>query len=153
MTLKADPSIGPIVTDSAFADANTVVGESATKYTNLPPWFTPGIVLMGRLFLGLDISQVTPSKVVASHPERAFLFIQCTDDTTVPLHHGLDLKAASRNPRTELWVVPGCEHVKAFATHPDEWAQHVLTFLGRELGGEKPVTAPAGILATPRRGG
>jgi fermentation-respiration switch protein FrsA (DUF1100 family) len=153
MTLKADPSIGPIVTDSAFADANTVVGESATKYTNLPPWFTPGIVLMGRLFLGLDISQVTPSKVVAAHPERAFLFIQCTDDTTVPLHHGLDLKAASRNPRTELWVVPGCEHVKAFATHPDEWAQHVFTFLDRELGQEKPVTAPAGILATPRRGG
>ncbi|HEY8785958.1 MAG TPA: alpha/beta hydrolase, partial [Candidatus Limnocylindria bacterium] len=153
MAVKADPSIGPVVTDSAFADANTVVGESATKYTNLPSWFTPGIVLMSRLFLGLDISQVTPSKVVAAHPERAFLFIQCTDDTTVPLHHGLDLKAASRNPRTELWVVPGCEHVKAFATHPDEWAQHVLDFLGRELGGEKPVTVPAGILATPRRGG
>ena len=153
MTLKADPSIGPIVTDSAFADANTVVAESATKYTNLPPWFTPGIVLMARLFLGLDISQITPAKVVAAHPEHAFLFIQCTDDTTVPLHHGLDLKAASRNPRTELWVVPGSEHVTAFATHPDEWAQHVLTFLGRELGNEKPVTVPAGILATPRRGG
>jgi fermentation-respiration switch protein FrsA (DUF1100 family) len=153
MTVKADPSIGPVVTDSAFADANTVVTESATKYTNLPPWFTPGIVLMSRLFLGLDISQVTPSKVVATYPERAFLFIQCTDDTTVPLHHGLDLKAASGNPRTELWVVPGCEHVKAYATHPDEWAQHVLDFLGRELGTDKPVTAPAGILATPRRGG
>jgi fermentation-respiration switch protein FrsA (DUF1100 family) len=153
MTVKADPSIGPVVTDSAFADANTVVSESATKYTNLPSWFTPGIVLMSRLFLGLDIAQVTPAKVVAAHPERAFLFIQCTDDTTVLLHHGLDLKAASKNPRTELWVVPGCEHVKAYATHPDEWAQHVLTFLEREFGTEKPVTAPAGILATPRRGG
>jgi uncharacterized protein len=153
MTVKADPSIGPVVTDSAFADGNTVVSESATKYTNLPSWFTPGIVLMSRLFLGLDIAQVTPAKVVAAHPERAFLFIQCTDDTTVLLHHGLDLKAASKNPRTELWVVPGCEHVKAYATHPDEWAQRVLTFLERELGTEKPVTAPAGILATPRRGG
>jgi fermentation-respiration switch protein FrsA (DUF1100 family) len=153
MTVKADPSIGPVVTDSAFADANTVVSESATKYTNLPPWFTPGIVLMSRLFLGLDISQVTPSKVVATYSERAFLFIQCTDDTTVPLHHGLDLKAASRNPRTELWVVPGCEHVKAFATHPDEWAQHVLGFLERELGADKPSSVPAGILAASRRGG
>ena len=153
MTVKADPSIGPVVTDSAFADANTVVSESATKYTNLPAWFTPGIVLMSRLFLGLDISQVTPSKVVAAYPERAFLFIQCTDDTTVPLHHGLDLKAASRNPRTELWVVPGCEHVKAFATHPDEWAQHVLNFLERELGTDKPSSVPAGILAATRRGG
>src|SRR5204862_927575 len=88
MTVKADPTIGPVLTDSAFADGNTVVSESATKYTNLPSWFTPGIVLMARLFLGLDISKVTPSKVVAAHPERPFLFIECTDDTTVPLHHG-----------------------------------------------------------------
>jgi uncharacterized protein len=153
MTVNADPFIGPVVTDSAFADANTVVSESATKYTNLPSWFTPGIVLMSRLFLGLDISQVTPSKVVAAHPERPFLFIQCSDDTTVPLHHGLDLKSASANPRTELWIVPGCEHVKAFATHPDEWAQHVLGFIGRELGVDKPVSVPAGILASARRGG
>src|SRR5438552_632097 len=108
---------------------------------------------MSRLCLGLDLAKVTPSKVVAAHPERPFLFIQCTDDTTVPLHHGLDLKAASTNPRTELWVVPGCEHVMAYATHPDEWAQRVLAFLGRELGGEKPVLVPAGILAAPRRGG
>jgi len=153
MTVQADPTIGPVVTDSAFADGNTVVSESATKYTNLPAWFTPGIVVMARLFLGLDISKVTPSKVVAAHPERPFLFIQCTDDTTVPLHHGLDLKAASANPGTELWIVPGCEHVMAFATHPAEWAQHVLTFLGRELGADKPVFVPAGILATSRRGG
>ncbi len=153
MTVQADPTIGPVVTDSAFADGNTVVSESATKYTNLPSWFTPGIVLMARLFLGLDISKVTPSKVVAAHPERPFLFIQCTADTTVPLHHGFDLKAASANPGSELWIVPGCEHVMAFATHPDEWAQHVLTFLDRELGTDKPVVAPAGILATSRRGG
>lgn len=153
MTVQADPSIGPVVTDSAFADGDKVVSESATKYTNLPSWFTPGIVLMSRLFLDLDISKVTPAKVVAAHPERAFLFIQCADDTTVLLHHGLDLKAASANPNTELWVVPGCEHVRAFATHPDEWAQRVLGFLDRELGGAKPSTSPAGILATTRRGG
>ena len=153
MTVQADPTIGPVVTDSAFADGNTVVSESATKYTNLPAWFTPGIVLMSRLFLGLDVSQVTPAKVVAAHPERAFLFIQCTDDTTVRLHHGLDLKAASANPRTELWIVPGCEHVLAYATHPDEWAQHVLSFLERELGTDKPVVVPAGILARSPRGG
>jgi len=139
MTVKADPSIGPVVTDSALADADKIVGESATKYTNLPSWFTPGIVLMSRLFLGLDISHVTPSRVVAAHPERPFLFIQCTEDTTVPPHHGLDLKEASSNPRTELWIVPGCEHV--------------LDLLGRELGGGRPSAVPAGILATPRRGG
>jgi fermentation-respiration switch protein FrsA (DUF1100 family) len=153
MTVKADPSIGPVVTDSAFAEGETVVSEAATQYTNLPAWFNPGMVLMARVFLGLDLSQVSPARVVASQPGRAFLFIHCADDQGVLVHHAYDLKAASANPRTELWIVPGCGHVKAFATHPDEWAQHVLTFLGRELGGEKPTSVPAGILATPRRGG
>jgi fermentation-respiration switch protein FrsA (DUF1100 family) len=153
MTVQADPTIGPVVTDSAFADGDRVVSESASKYTNLPSWFTPGIVIMSRLFLGLDISLVTPARVVAAHPERPFLFIHCTDDTTVLLHHGMDLKAASANSRTELWVVPNCEHVKAFATHPGEWAQHVLGFLSRELGPEKPAAGAAGILAAIRPGG
>ena len=153
MTVKADPSIGPVVTDSAFADGNAVVSESASKYTNLPSWFTPGIVLMSRIFLGLDIGQVTPAKVVAAHPERAFLFIQCVDDQTVLLHHGLDLRAASTNPRSELWLVPGCDHVQAFATRPAEWEQRVTAFLARELGPEKPVARAAGILAALRRGG
>jgi hypothetical protein len=99
-------AIGPVVTDSAFADADRVVSESATKYTDLPSWFTPGIVLMSRVFLGLDISQVNPARVVAA-----------------------------------------CERVMAFATHRDEWAQHVLGFLESELGSGRPGRGPAGILA------
>src|SRR5256886_2582084 len=121
MTVQADPTIGPVVTDSAFADGNTVVSESATKYTNLPAWFTPGIVLMSRIFLGLDIGQVTPAKVVAGHSERAFLFIQCVEDQTVLMHHGLDLRAASTNPRSELWLGPACDHAPALAAPPGEW--------------------------------
>jgi fermentation-respiration switch protein FrsA (DUF1100 family) len=144
MTVQADPMIGPVVTDSAFADGDTVVSESATKYTNLPGWFTPGIVLTARLGLGLDLAAVVPARVVAAHPERAFLFIQCTADDTVRVHHGLDLKAASANPLTELWLVEGCDHVQAYSTHPAEWERHVMAFLDRELG---PAPAP---LSSPR---
>jgi len=133
MTVKADPSIGPVITDSAFADGETVVGEVAPNYTGLPGWFTPGIVLMARLFFDLDLSVIKPAEVVRDHPERAWLFIQCENDTTVYRHHGVELKAASANPGTDLWLVPDCEHVKAFDTHTVEWQQRVLAFLGREI--------------------
>jgi len=133
MTVKADPTIGPVITDSAFADGSTVVGEVAPNYTGLPGWFTPGIVLMSRVFFDLDISVIKPADVVRDHPERAWLFIQCENDTTVYRHHGVELKAASANPQTELWLVPGCEHVKAFDTHTVEWEQRVLAFLTREI--------------------
>ena len=133
MTVKADPTIGPVITDSAFADGITVVSEVGPNYTGLPGWFTPGIVLMSRVFFDLDLSLIKPAEVVRDHPERAWLFIQCENDTTVYRHHGVELKAASANPGTELWLVPGCEHVKAFDTHTAEWEQRVLAFLGREI--------------------
>jgi pimeloyl-ACP methyl ester carboxylesterase len=133
MTVKADPTIGPVITDSAFADGLIVVSEVAPNYTGLPGWFTPGIVLASRVFFGLDLSVIKPAEVVRDHPERAWLFIQCENDQTVFRHHGVELKAASANPQTELWLVPGCDHVKAFDTHTVEWEQHVLAFLTREI--------------------
>jgi fermentation-respiration switch protein FrsA (DUF1100 family) len=133
MTVKADPTIGPVITDSAFADGVTVVSEVGPNYTGLPGWFTPGVVLMSRVFFDLDLFVIKPAEVVRDHPERAWLFIQCENDTTVYRHHGVELKAASANPGTELWLVPGCEHVKAFDTHTVEWEQRVLAFLSREI--------------------
>lgn len=133
MTVGADPSIGPVVTDSAYASAAVVVNEVGPDYSGLPAFFTPGLVLMSRLVYGLDIGSVVPVDVVRAHAERAFFFIQCADDHTVALHHGLDLAAASANPDTQLWVVKDCGHVKAFVTHPEEWATRVLAFLDRQL--------------------
>jgi fermentation-respiration switch protein FrsA (DUF1100 family) len=133
MTVGLDPTIGPVVTDSAYADGYTVVSEVGQNYTGLPSWFTPGIVLAGRIFFGLDVASVRPAEVVRAHPERAWLFIQCDADKTVYPHHGTDLKAASANPDTELWMVHGCDHVRAFTDDPVAWQQHVLAFLDREL--------------------
>jgi len=133
MTVKVDPTIGPVIADSAFADGITVVDEVGQNYTGLPSWFTPGIVFMARVFLDLDLSVIKPVEVVREHPERAWLFIQCEDDMTVYKHHGVELRAASANPQTELWLVPGCDHVKAFDTQTVEWQRHVLAFLGREI--------------------
>ena len=133
MTVALDPTIGPVVTDSAYADGLTVVSEVGTNYTGLPSWFTPGIVFASRVFFGLDVNVVRPADVVRAHPERAWLFIQCDDDQTVFAHHGRDLKAASTNPDTVLWMASGCDHVQAFTVHPVEWADHVFAFLDRAL--------------------
>ncbi|HET7699763.1 MAG TPA: alpha/beta hydrolase [Candidatus Limnocylindria bacterium] len=133
MTVGLDPTIGPVVTDSAYADGYTVVSEVGTNYTGLPSWFTPGIVLASRVFFGLDVASVRPAEVVRRDPRRAWLFIQCADDQTVFAHHGTDLRAASANPETELWMAPGCDHVKAFTEHPAEWQRRVFAFLDREL--------------------
>ena len=135
MTVGRDPSIGPVVTDSAYASASKVVDEVGPLYSGLPALFTPGLVLMSRIVYGLDIDSVVPVDVVRAHPERAFFFIQCVDDGTVAMHHGLDLKAASANADTQLWLVNDCGHVKAFVTHPQQWTDRVVGFLDRQIAG------------------
>jgi uncharacterized protein len=133
MTVGRDPSIGPVVTDSAYASAPVVVDEVGPQYSGLPAFFTPGLVLMSRIVYDIDIGSVVPTDVVRAHPERAFFFIQCVDDHTVAMHHGVDLKAASANPDTQLWLVKDCGHVKAFITHPQEWTDRVLAFLDKHI--------------------
>jgi fermentation-respiration switch protein FrsA (DUF1100 family) len=134
MALPLVPDVGPMVLDSVYTSATTVVDEVAPSVSGLPSWFTPGMVLMARIFFSLDLDAVVPVQQVRAHPERAFLFIECDRDTTVAPHHALEMKAASANPGTELWMASGCGHVKAMSTHPAEWEARVVTFLEAQLG-------------------
>jgi fermentation-respiration switch protein FrsA (DUF1100 family) len=134
LSLEYVPDVGPIVADSSYTDANTVISEDGPQVSGLPGFFTPGMELAAQLFFGLDVNAVRPIAQVRVHPHRAFLFIQCLNDTTVRPHHGRELKAASADPQTELWLVPGCEHVKAYTTHPQEWLTRVRAFVDGQLG-------------------
>ncbi len=134
LALDQVPDVGPMVLDSVYTSATTVINEIAPAISGLPSWFTPGMVLMARAFFGLDVDVVDTIREVRERPERAFLFIQCDNDQTVAPHHGSEMKAASANPATQLWSVSGCGHAKAFRTRPAEWEARVTSFLEGQLG-------------------
>lgn len=134
MALARVPDVGPMVLDSVYADAVRLVDEVGPAYSGLPSWFTPGMVLMAKLFFALDLGVVRPIDQVRAHPERAFMFIHCTEDATVALHHGIEMKGASANPATQLWVAGDCGHAKASTRYPAEWSARVTAFLEEQLG-------------------
>jgi fermentation-respiration switch protein FrsA (DUF1100 family) len=134
MALRHVPDVGPVVVDSSYADGNTVVGEIAPAVSGLPAFFTPGMVFMAKLFFAIDLAAVRPVDQVRALPDKAFLFIHCADDSLVYVHHAHDLRAASADPESELWIAPDCGHVRAFSRYPAEWESRVLTFMERELG-------------------
>ena len=131
--LTIDPDVGPIVVDSSFTDAAIVLAEDLPAETGMPSALVPGILLMERFAFGVDTAAVRPIDIVRAHPERAFLFIHCARDETIAVHHGRDLRAASANPASELWIAPGCLHPRASDDHPDEYREHVLSFLRSQL--------------------
>ncbi len=133
MALAKLPDVGPMVLDSAYADVQVLLDEIAPQESGLPAPFTPGMELMAKLFFGVDLGSIKPVEQVRAHPERAFFFIACDKDATVAVHHAYDLRAASANPASQLWVASGCGHVKAFATYPAEWQARVTAFLDGQL--------------------
>jgi pimeloyl-ACP methyl ester carboxylesterase len=131
-TLIVRPDVGAVVADSSYASADVVVQEQVAHETGLPSFFAPGILLAARAF-GLDAEQAEPVAVVRAHPEKAFLFIHCDADQIVYLHHARELRAASANPDSQLWIVSGCAHVRAHDAQPAAYEALVLSFLDAQL--------------------
>lgn len=131
--LALRPNVGPVISDSSYSDAETLIGEVAYRYTGLPQWFNPGILFASRYVFGLDAAEVRPIDLVRAHPERAFLFMHCALDSTVPAHHARDLRAASANPASELWLAPNCAHVQESIVYPAEFEQRVMRFLAAQM--------------------
>ncbi|MCI0439020.1 MAG: alpha/beta hydrolase, partial [Chloroflexi bacterium] len=80
----------------------------------------------------MDIGSVSPEKAV-SRLGYPILVIHGTDDTRIPLEQGLRVYRAA-HPGSRLWVAHGVEHVEAFKTYPDEYAQRVAGYFEERVG-------------------
>ena len=131
--LALDPRIGPVIIDSSFEDVGVELQEKLPSEAGAPGWLAPGVLLAFRVAFGVDTEAVKPIDVVRAHPERPFLFIHCDQDELINVHHGRDLRAASANPESDLWIASGCLHPRASDDHPDEYRTRVLAFLAAQL--------------------
>jgi fermentation-respiration switch protein FrsA (DUF1100 family) len=132
-TLPLKPNVGAVVADSSYTDAGTIISEKLETVAGVPSWFTPGVMLMSKLAFGLDGDQARPIEVVRAHPERAFLFIHCNTDELIAVHHAYDLRDASANPGSDLWVATACQHAWAFNNYPKAYEQRLAAFLDSQI--------------------
>ena len=130
--LGAAPGTGiaAVVEESAYADLPLVLRQRLPEASGLPTFFTPAILLMGKLFLGIDPWAVRPEEDAAKLSKEAvpLLIIHSTDDEVVPFEHA-EMLAASY-PDAEVWKIEGHGHVGAYA-HP-EYPRKLLGFLETE---------------------
>ncbi len=114
LSAAAIPEIGAVVADSAFADIRDVMDAEIVKKTGVPPTvikiLRPGIALVARLGYSLDLEAIAPERAVPDIAPRPILFIHGGEDPVIPIEHAYRLRAASRNPSDELWVLPLTVH-------------------------------------------
>jgi len=96
--LRAAPQSGvaAVVEESAYSDLPLILRQQLPKVSGLPSFFTPGIFLMSKLFLGIDTWAVRPEEDARRLCEKGIplLIIHSTDDETVSFEHARRIKTA-----------------------------------------------------------
>jgi uncharacterized protein len=127
--VQAAPGTGvaAVVEEAAYADLVPLLRERLPEVSSLPPFFTPGILLMGRLFLGIDPWAVRPVEEAGQLYREGvpFMIIHSRDDEMIPFEHAESLAAA--HPEATFWEIKGYGHVAAYE-HP-EYQERLLAFL------------------------
>ncbi len=130
--LGAAPGTGvaAVVEESAYADLPLILRQRLPEASGLPPFFTPAIFLMGKLFLGIDPWAVQPEDDTRRLCEEGvpLFIIHSEDDPVVPFEHAERLKAACL--KATYWTLEGHGHVGAYA-HP-EYPRRLFGFLETE---------------------
>lgn len=130
----ADPeggqNIDALVLDSGFGDVSELVEKRFPEESGLPPAFLPGVLLMGRLLLHVDIDKIRP---VADLPriKAPVMLIFSEKDQQIPLHQFHAMAAA--RPDAEVWLVDDAEHARIYNAHPQAYVTRVSRFLAEAL--------------------
>jgi len=127
--IQAAPETGvaAVVGESAYADLPPLLRERLPEASGLSAFFTPGIFLSGRYFLGIDPWAVRPVEETRQLGREGvpFMIIHSRDDELVPFEQAESL--AKAHPRSSFWKISGYEHVGAYE-HP-EYRERLRGFL------------------------
>lgn len=124
--------VAALVADSAYANLRPILDLDITRYSGLPGFFNPGIIVAGQLFYGLN-PDFKPIDHVRALPQRAFLFLVGAADTFIPTTNAYELQAASANPATRLVVFDGSAHAKEFHDHTSAYLSTVFGFIDQQI--------------------
>lgn len=129
----AEPAIGALVTDSAFADINTLIAEQWETASGLPQPFLYAALLMARVMTGEDLTQAQPVQEIAAVAPRPVLLIHCAADSYVPASNLAALQAA--DPAAASWMIAdaNCLHAEGFNVDPAGYAAKVADFFTAAL--------------------
>ena len=133
LAMPQDPAIAALVSESSFADIQSVVNKSFQNFIGLPSFpFAPVTTWMVERRLGVNAGQIRPVDAITKIGSRPVFIIQDLADDLFPVTAGARLYAAASGPK-ELWQIPGAKHAQGYAAQPDEYRRRVLDFLARSL--------------------
>lgn len=133
LAMPDDPAIKALISESSFADIQSVVNKSFQNFIGLPSFpFAPVTTWIVERRLGVNAGRIRPVDAIAKIGNRPVFIIQDLADDLFPVTAGARLYAAASGPK-QMWEIPNAKHAQGYAAQPDEYARRVLDFLARSL--------------------
>lgn len=127
------PYIEAVVADSPFSDLRDYLSKNLPVWSNLPSFpFTPVILNVLPLMLGVDVDEVSPYQAVEKFGEKRLLLIHTKEDEAIPYTESQRIESAAPAESTELWLLDKGGHIEAYLNYKEEYEEKVLSFLKGE---------------------
>ena len=110
---ERNPEILAAVVDSPFGDLPELLNIQLERFSGLPSWFNPGILLAARVVYGVRTDDLIPIRSANAWNNRPLLLFHGEADSIVPVHHAWKIAKAA-GPNCRVLSLPGVEHVEAY---------------------------------------
>ena len=123
-------AVGAVVSDSAFLSFEETVSHHVGLIFRLPAFpVATLLIFLTRMRMGFELEDGDVERAVAALPEVPVLFIAGGEDRRMPPDRAQRLYEASANPLSEVLIVEGAGHGRAFSQAPKLYLDTVFRFL------------------------
>jgi dipeptidyl aminopeptidase/acylaminoacyl peptidase len=129
LATAAIPEVGAVVADSAFADVRDLMSAELDRKVVVGALFAPGVALAARVRYGIDLAEIPPIVAVPKIAPRPILFVHGTADDRIPVEHARRLRAVSKGPNDELWLLDGAGHTQGLSYDRAQFLERTTSFL------------------------
>ena len=130
------PGVGAVIADSAFLSFEETVSHHVGLIFHLPAFpVATLLIFLTRMRMGFELEDGNVERAVGSLPDVPMLFIAGEDDRRMPPDRAERLYRASANPLSDLLVVEGAGHGRAFSQDPTLYLDTAFSFLSDAISG------------------
>ena len=120
------PDVDVIVSESAYKDLESTLHLMYRNFGIFRYPFVYATRLWSRLFLRVDLIDVSPKDSI-KNIKVPILLIHSERDSQIPVEHAYALKRA--NPEAELWIIGEADHGGVWGMRRNEYQERILKFL------------------------
>ncbi len=128
--ISKSEDIKAIVADSSYASLDRMVKQLYRSFFFLKWPFVFLTNVYSKLFLGIDINEVSPLNAI-KEINTPVLLIHAGKDSQIPVENSILLNENAKN--AELWIIENADHGQNHAIKKDEYEKRILDFFEKSL--------------------